>query len=119
MGSVIRFEDVWKQFGNLMVLKEVSFSVNNGEIVVLLGPNGSGKSTLFKMTLGLVKPDSGRVFVEDIDVLLNPIEARRRVGYMPEDLIVYESLKINEYLEFISSIYGCLLYTSPSPRDRG
>ncbi|MCD6510455.1 MAG: ABC transporter ATP-binding protein [Thermoprotei archaeon] len=106
MGSVIRFEDVWKQFGNLMVLKEVSFSVNNGEIVVLLGPNGSGKSTLFKMTLGLVKPDSGRVFVEDIDVLLNPIEARRRVGYMPEDLIVYESLKINEYLEFISSIYG-------------
>ncbi len=106
MGSVIRFEDVWKQFGNLIVLKEVSFSVNNGEIAVLLGPNGSGKSTLFKMTLGLVKPDSGRVFVEDINVLLDPIEARRRVGYMPEDLIVYESLKINEYLEFISSIYG-------------
>ncbi|RLE63140.1 MAG: ABC transporter ATP-binding protein [Thermoprotei archaeon] len=106
MGAVVQFEDVWKSFGSSAVIQGVSFTVNSGEIVVLLGPNGSGKSTLFKMTLGIIKPDRGQVLVEGVDAVANPIEARRRVGYMPEELIVYESLKINEYLEFMSSVYG-------------
>ena len=106
MESKIIYNDVWKSFDENPVVKNVSFEVSGGEVVVLLGPNGSGKSTLFKMTIGVVKPDKGKVFVNNIDVAENPLEARKIVGFMPEEIVIYESLKIEEYLSFILSIYG-------------
>ncbi|RLE99735.1 MAG: ABC transporter ATP-binding protein [Thermoprotei archaeon] len=104
--GLIEYIGVWKSYDNTPVIKDVSFKVNAGEIVVLLGPNASGKSTLFKMTLGVVKPDRGTVKVNGIDVSANPIEARRVVGFLPEEIIAYESLKLEEYVEFILSVYG-------------
>ncbi len=105
MGA-IEYSDVWKTFDSKDVIKGVSFSVERGEIVALLGPNGSGKSTLFKMSLGIIKPDRGRVFVDGVDATTNSLEARKIVGYMPEEIIIYESLKPEEYIEFILSVYG-------------
>ncbi len=107
------YDNVKKSFDNKVVLDGVSFKVNQGGLTVLLGPNGSGKSTLFKMALGLVKPDSGRVLINGLDASQNPLEARRLVGFIPEENILYESLKVSEYLEFIASIYGIR-----APNDR-
>ena len=106
MDSKIVYNNVWKSFDGNPVVRNVSFEVKEGEVVVLLGPNGSGKSTLFKMTVGIVKPDRGQVFVNEVDASADPLEARKIVGFMPEEIIIYESLKIEEYLEFILSIYG-------------
>lgn len=103
---MIIYDDVSKTFNGTPVLENVSFKVNKGEIVVLLGPNGSGKSTLFKMSIGVIKPDKGKVFVNGIDASHNPLEARKAVGYIPEENILYESLKPEEFIEFILSIYN-------------
>lgn len=101
----IMFNNVWKSYSEKYVVKGVSFSASSGEIISLLGPNGSGKSTLFKMALGIVKPDLGDIRVGNIDPIKDPITARRIIGYVPEEEIIYESLKVVEYLEFIASIY--------------
>jgi len=105
MEKNIVYEDVWKAFNSQPVIRGVSFNVREGEIVALLGPNGSGKSTLFKMSLGIVKPDKGSVLVDGVDAVSNPIKARQVVGYMPEETVIYESLKLEEYIEFILSVY--------------
>ncbi|HDI46482.1 MAG TPA: ATP-binding cassette domain-containing protein, partial [Candidatus Methanomethylia archaeon] len=82
MDPRIVYEDVKKAFDGKVVLDGVSFKVNRGELAVLLGPNGSGKSTLFKMALGLVKPDSGRILINGLDASQNPLEARKLVGFI-------------------------------------
>ena len=105
MEKNIVYKDVWKAFNSQPVIRGVSFNVREGEIVALLGPNGSGKSTLFKMSLGIVKPDKGSVLVDGVDAVSNPIKVRQVVGYMPEETVIYESLKLEEYIEFILSVY--------------
>jgi len=100
------FESIWKSFDSKPVLKGLTLKVQPGEIVCLLGPNGSGKSTLFKMSIGVLAPDKGRVKVCGVNPAKDPMRARQIVGYMPEDLVLFESLKVEEFLEFILSIYG-------------
>lgn len=104
--NVIVYRGVVKSFGGVTVLKNVDIDVGSDEIVALLGPNGSGKSTLFKMSIGVVKPDSGFIRVGGIDPVSNPVEARRAVGYLPEEPLIYESLFLEEYLSFVLSVYG-------------
>ena len=106
MCARVGYNGVWKFFDGNPVVKGVSFIVGSGEIVCLLGPNGSGKSTLFRMALGIVRPDKGTVLVDGLDVFSNVIEVRRRIGFMPEEPVIYESLKIEEFLDFIFSAYG-------------
>jgi len=105
-GVGIEYSNVWKYFGGNAVVKGVNLRVRYGEVKVLLGPNGSGKSTLFKMSVGLVKPDRGSVRVGDVDPVTDALSARRLVGYVPEDPLVYESLEITEFLSFLMSVYG-------------
>ena len=102
----VEYVNVWKYYGGKPVVKGVNLRVREGEVRVLLGPNGSGKSTLFKMSVGIVKPEQGKVRVNGVNAAEDPITARRVVGYMPEDPLVYESLEVTEYLEFILSVYG-------------
>ncbi len=99
------FQDIWKSFSNKPVLKGISLKVKYGEIVSLLGPNGSGKSTLFKIALGILSPDRGHETVGSINPLINPLKARKIIGYMPEELTLFESLKVEEFVEFLLSIY--------------
>lgn len=103
---MIIYRDVVKNYGNTRALKGVSVEFQPGKIHALLGPNGSGKSTLMKMAIGLVKPDSGEIRVAGVDPVRDPISARRIVGYMPEEPLIYESLTPAEWLSFLGYVYG-------------
>ncbi len=102
----LRYINVWKYYEGKPVVKGVNMEVRPGEVTVLLGPNGSGKSTLFKMSIALVRPEKGEVRLDGINVAKDPVTARRVVGYVPEEPVLYESLEVTEYLSFILSIYG-------------
>jgi len=102
---VLTFRGVFKAFGSVAALDNVSVDFEPGRVHALLGPNGSGKSTLMKIAVGLVKPDAGYVSLNGVNPLLNPIEARRVVGYLPEEPILYESLTPAEWFSFLGHIY--------------
>ncbi len=97
---------VSKSFGALKAVNQFSLVVQPGEIRGLLGPNGSGKSTTMKMILGLLKPDSGSIYVCGTDVEAKPVDARRYVGYVPETPFLYEYLSAAEYLDLVGVAYG-------------
>jgi ABC-2 type transport system ATP-binding protein len=105
--SLVDVEGVVKRYGDLTAVDEVSFTVGS-EIVGLLGSNGAGKSTLLKMIVGLLRPDAGHLRIAGHDVRLDPAEARRLVGYLPEDLELYERLTGREFLRFVAGIKGAV-----------
>jgi len=84
----------------------VSFSVERGEVVALLGPNGSGKSTLMRCLIGFFMPTAGRVVVGGVDVAARPVLARRQIGYLPEQVMLYPELTVRRYLTFVAGIKG-------------
>jgi len=94
-----------KRYGETLAVDGVSLRADR-EIFGLLGANGAGKSTLLKSTLGLVHPDEGEVSVCGLDVRRKPLEAKRRIGYLPEDLQLYERLSGWEFLEFVAGLKG-------------
>ena len=100
----LEIEEVSKSFGSLKAVDNVNLKFSRGGVYGLLGPNGSGKSTLMKMALGLLKPDSGSIKVEGIDVQKKPLEVRHITGYVPESPRIYEFLTAIEYLDFVADI---------------
>ncbi|MBP5318596.1 MAG: ATP-binding cassette domain-containing protein [Paludibacteraceae bacterium] len=94
-----------KSYGKQTVLRDVSFSIEDGEIVGFLGPNGAGKSTLMKILTGSLAADSGNAQVDCIDVSANPEEVRRRIGYLPEHNPLYLDMYVREYLQFTARMY--------------
>ena len=95
-----------KSFGETRALAGVSFSVETGEVLGLLGPNGSGKSTLMKITVGIMKPDSGSIEVLGRDVVKDPTGVKGVIGFVPESPRLYEFLSGIEYLDFIADVHG-------------
>src|ERR1035441_1102640 len=95
-----------KSFGSLRAVNGIDFSMRRGEILGLLGPNGSGKSTTMKMVLGILKPDSGEVFVFGQDLSEAPVEIKKKLGYVPETPQLYEFLTGIEYIDFVAEMYG-------------
>ena len=102
----VELKDVTKRYNEIVAVNNLNLTIGTGEIFGLLGPNGSGKSTTLKMLLGLVTPDKGNVNVLGLDVLKQPVEVKRLVGYVPEAANIYEFLTGIEYLDFIADIYG-------------
>lgn len=102
----VRLTNVTKKYGDLTAVDSLNLDIRRGEILGLLGPNGSGKSTSMKMMLGLIPPTSGTVNVLGYDVSKNPIEARQRIGYVPESPRIYEFLTALEFLDLTGDIYG-------------
>lgn len=102
--NCLELNSVVKTFGATEALKGLSFKIKCGERVSLLGPNGAGKSTTLKIMAGLLKPDSGEAFIKGYSP--NSIEAKRLIGYLPEDPSPYISLSVQENLEYIGSIRG-------------
>lgn len=102
----VKVKDVSKSFGKVKAVCNLDLSVEAGEIRGLLGPNGSGKSTTMKMIMGIINPDAGDIFVNGFNVLKNPIDARKIIGYVPEIPHLYEYLTASEYLDFIGEAYG-------------
>jgi ABC-2 type transport system ATP-binding protein len=101
----ISISNLRKSYGDKRAVADLSFDVGPGEILGFLGPNGAGKSTTVKMLTGLLTPDAGSAKVCGFDIVGQPMEAKRRFGYIPEQPVVYETLTANEYLELIGSLY--------------
>lgn len=103
---MIEVENVSKLFGNFRAVDGISFSIQTGEIVGLLGPNGAGKTTTMRMISGFLEPDSGTVKIDGLDVLKNPVETKRKIGYMPESAPMYSDMIVADYLKYIAEIEG-------------
>ena len=105
--AVINFQKVSITFGKRIVLDEINFSINQGEIFGMLGPNGVGKSTIFNLITGLVKPDSGKVIIENLDVTALPISSRTTkfgIGYCPQYSGYFHNLSVLENLKAVGEI---------------
>ncbi len=104
--DAVEVESVSKSFGSIKAIRNVSLAIKEGEILGLLGPNGSGKSTTMKIILGIQKPDSGIVKVYDLNVGERPVEAKMKIGYVPDIPYLYDYLTAAEYLDFVGVSYG-------------
>lgn len=98
-------KNISKKYNTIEVLESISFELNKGEIVGFLGPNGAGKSTTMKIITGYLKPDFGEISVCGIDMLKNPIEAKKNIGYLPEHNPLYLDMYVKEYLNFVAGFY--------------
>lgn len=101
----IQVNALTKIYGAQRAVNSISFSVNKGEIVGFLGPNGAGKSTTMKMITGYIPPTSGSATVAQFDVLTNPLEVRKRIGYLPESNPLYFEMYVREYLSCAARIH--------------
>ncbi len=102
----IQIEQLLKTYGQQKAVNGISFTVGKGEIVGFLGPNGAGKSTTMKMITGYITPDGGRILVCGIPVAEQPLEARSKIGYLPEANPLYHDMYVREYLDFIAGVHG-------------
>jgi ABC-2 type transport system ATP-binding protein len=103
---MIEVENLTKRYGPTLAVSDVSFQVQKGEILGFLGPNGAGKTTTMRIITGFLSPSAGRVRVAGIDVAESPLEAKRHIGYLPENPPVYTDMTVNEYLAFVGRIKG-------------
>jgi ABC-2 type transport system ATP-binding protein len=95
-----------KRYGELVAVNDLHLAVPSGSVFGLIGPNGAGKSTTFAMMAGLLRPSSGSLKVCGLDPARDSRDVRRRLGYMPDVLGVYDNLRVDEYLEFFAASYG-------------
>lgn len=102
----IVIQEVQKKFGQQLALNGVSLRMTKGEVVGLLGPNGAGKSTLMRLVTGYFPPTAGRIEVCGFDVSDQPLETKRRVGYLPEHNPLHEEMYVREYLKFVAGVHG-------------
>ncbi len=101
----IEVSSVTKLYDTQKAVNDISFSVEKGSIVGFLGPNGAGKSTMMKVLTGFINPTEGTVLVNGINVIENPIEAQKSIGYLPENNPLYTEMYVKEYLQFQASAY--------------
>ncbi len=104
--TTLYLKDLEKSYSNRQVVNSVSLSVRSGEVVGLLGPNGAGKTTTFYMTIGLVRPDKGKVLLDDEDITDLPMyqRARKGVGYLPQETSIFRKLTVKQNLMAILEI---------------
>jgi ABC-2 type transport system ATP-binding protein len=103
---MIKVENLTKSFGPKLAVDGISFEVEQGEVLGFLGPNGAGKSTSMRMITGYLPPNSGRVVVGGFDVLEQPLEARRLIGYLPENAPIYADMSVHGFLGFCAEMRG-------------
>ncbi len=103
---MIEVQNLSKSYGGILAIQNLSFQVKKGEVVGFLGPNGAGKSTTMKIITGFMAPTSGQAIVGGFDVFENPIEVKKRIGYLPETPPVYMDMKVRDYLKYVSELKG-------------
>jgi ABC-2 type transport system ATP-binding protein len=101
---MIKVQDLTKRYGDLVAIDKVSFRVERGEILGFLGPNGAGKTTTMRIITGYMPPTEGSVYIAGLDVVENPIEAKRQIGYLPEHPPLYNDMTVEGYLDFVADI---------------
>jgi ABC-2 type transport system ATP-binding protein len=102
----IEVKGLTKIYGEQRAVDNISFNINKGEIVGFLGPNGAGKSTTMKMITGYLMPDNGDVNVSGVDVKKDPLQSKKKIGYLPESNALYYDMYIKEYLSFVADVHG-------------
>src|SRR5262245_55636627 len=103
---MIKVENLVKSFGPKLAVNDVSFSVERGEVLGFLGPNGAGKSTTMRMLTGFIPPTSGRITIGGHDVVEEPLQAKRLVGYLPENAPGYADMTVHGFLNFAAELRG-------------
>src|SRR6267154_5305649 len=98
---MIEIRDLTKMYGERKAIDSLTFTVKKGEVVGFLGPNGAGKSTTMKIITGYMAPTSGAVKIAGFDIFENPIEVKRRIGYLPETPPLYQDMYVGDYLRFV------------------
>jgi ABC-2 type transport system ATP-binding protein len=103
---VIEVQHLTKRYGRVTAVQDISFRVERGEILGFLGPNGAGKTTTMRVLTGYMPPTEGKAIVAGFDVFEQPIEAKRRIGYLPETPPLYPDMTVAEYLGFVARVKG-------------
>lgn len=103
---MIEIKNLTKVYGDIVAVNDISFTVEQHEILGFLGPNGAGKSTTMNMVAGYLPCTSGTVLIDGFDIVRNPIDAKKRIGYLPELPPLYQDMKVREYLKFCAGIKG-------------
>lgn len=103
---MLKVEALEKSFGDVKAIKGLGFTAEDGKITGLLGPNGAGKTTCLRSLFGLLQPDNGNVWVDDINVTADPLAARKRIGIFPDKFGLYERLTSKEQIRYFANIHG-------------
>jgi ABC-2 type transport system ATP-binding protein len=103
---MIEVKELTKKYDRTLAVDGISFRIEKGEIVGFLGPNGAGKTTTLRVLTGYLSPTAGTCRIADYDVRSDSVEAKRRVGYLPEDNPLYDEMKVYEYLQFVGRLRG-------------
>ncbi|NLH49580.1 MAG: ABC transporter ATP-binding protein [Myxococcales bacterium] len=103
---MIRTEGLTKNYGKLVAVDRLDLDVRPGEVFGFLGPNGAGKTTTIKMLVGMLQPTGGKIFIDGIDALTDPIAAKAVTGYIPDRPYLYEKLTAREFLRFVGGLYA-------------
>lgn len=104
MDAIILADGLCKRYGDVSAVDGVSFRINRGEVVGLLGPNGAGKTTTMKILTCYMPPTAGSASLDGLDVVAEPLKVRERIGYLPENVPLYDEMGVHEYLEFIARV---------------
>ena len=106
---MIEVRNLSKSYGNKLAVDNISFTANESEILGFLGPNGAGKSTTMNMLTGYLSSSGGEALINGIDVLEDPVGAKKNIGYLPEQPPLYLDMTVNEYLNFVYELKKCKL----------
>lgn len=101
---MIKVDHLTKFYGSTLAVDNVSFEISNGQVIGFLGPNGAGKTTTMRMVTCYLKPSSGTATVAGYDINENPLEVRKRIGYLPENCPLYTDMNVRDYLNFIAEL---------------
>ncbi|WP_054028018.1 ATP-binding cassette domain-containing protein [Bacillus sp. FJAT-28004] len=104
--NLVTFREVVKKYDTTITVNHLSFNIDKGEIFGLLGPNGAGKSTTIHMLSGLLNPSGGDILVDGFSIRKQPIEVKKRIGLVPQELAIYETLTARENVTFFAKLYG-------------
>lgn len=103
---MIEVKNITKKYGNFPAVQDLNFTVNDGEILGFLGPNGAGKSTTMNMITGYIEPSEGTITVEGYDISKKPKQAKKQIGYMPENVPLYQELTVREFIGYMAELQG-------------
>jgi len=102
---VLEIKNLVKNYGKFKAVNNLNLKIDTGAIFGFVGPNGAGKTTTMKIMAGLMKADSGNVFINDVDIIANPAKLKDKIGYVPDFFGVYDNLKVSEYMDFYAGTY--------------
>lgn len=101
---MIEVKNITKRYGGFVAVDDISFEIDDNEVVGFLGPNGAGKSTTMNMITGYIEPTKGKIIVNGYDISKSPIKAKKQIGYMPENVPLYNDLTVKEFVKYMAEL---------------